>query len=103
MLSKNEEIELLDRIIAGCPVGYVRDILVNEREDFIIAIKNDFGFISFSQTFKMVEDARKELTDANNSLRISKEELMRHERMLERVKDEIGEIRLQAKRLSCIS
>lgn len=46
VLTKSDEIGLFASIVAGCPEGYVRDILDGIKPDVENAIRNDYGSIT---------------------------------------------------------
>lgn len=63
MLTKAEEIALLDKTIEGLPEGYLKDILSNERAAIVKAIENDVGFTGLDRVVNEAIRAHKRIAE----------------------------------------
>jgi len=74
-LSKAEEMNLFRRIVADCPVGYVKSILLDILPEVDRAITSDFGFISFAEHQKAQAEERAALQEMVNRTQALKAEV----------------------------
>jgi hypothetical protein len=102
MLTKTEEVELFDRIIAECPPGYVRDILTAERPAVIDAIRNDLAFTDVAALSRELIELRQQTADERKRLTEAKAALRQQQREHQRLTDAIAELRTVARRLAAV-
>ena len=69
MLTKEQEMALLAKIVEQCPDGYVRDILRDIQPGIVDAIKDDLGFVDWRSGRQEVQKLKDEESALRNSIR----------------------------------
>lgn len=89
MLTKAEEIALLDKTIAGLPEGYLKDILTSERNTIVRAIECDLTCLDMHYAFEQMIGANRELQQVRDRIREVGDELTRRNRAINSARSDI--------------
>lgn len=100
MVTKDEELALLDNFIAGLPDSYLRDILTDGRSAIERDIRRDIAAGTLSHLESLRRTASDELATVRKQLQAAQDELSRTMKQVHRATDALAELRTDAKRIA---
>lgn len=100
MMTKDDELALLDTFVAGLPDGYLRDILTDGRPAIERDIRNDMTAGTLSHLENLRRQASDDLAAVRKQLQAAQDELSRTMRQVNRANDALAELRTDAKRIA---
>lgn len=99
-MTKQDELDLLDELIAKLPTGYIKDILTDFRPGIHQAVLNDFGFVGWREAWQALRDLEAEQKRLIEERAKLVADVRDGNRLLDRCRDQLKDLRTTAERVA---